>query len=73
MIIQCFEVGPLRRLNQRSDYHLAQLIHPEGGPVDEPTMRYAEMVTASGLAEVAEYADGIGPWLGYVLDPNTMA
>ena len=72
LFIQCFEVGTLRRLNQRSDYRLVQLIHPEGGPVDEPTMRYAEMVTPSGLAEVAEYADGIGPWLGYVLDSDTM-
>ncbi len=72
LFIQSFEVGTLRRLNQRSDYKLVQLIHPEGGPVDEPTMRYAEMVTPAGLEEIATYADGIGPWLGYVLDPSTM-
>ena len=71
--IQSFEVGTLRRLDQRSDFKLVQLIHPEGGPVDEPDMRYADMVSPSGLVEVAEYADGIGPWLGYVLDPETMA
>ncbi|MBD2843489.1 glycerophosphodiester phosphodiesterase family protein [Erythrobacter rubeus] len=73
IFIQSFEVGTLQRLNQRSDYKLVQLIHPEGGPVDEPDMRYAEMVTPSGLAEIAAYADGIGPWLGYVLDSATMA
>ena len=73
IFIQCFEVTTLRRLNQRSDYKLVQLIHPEGGPVDEPDMRYAEMVTPSGLEELATYVDGIGPWLGYVLDPQTMA
>ncbi|KEO89786.1 glycerophosphodiester phosphodiesterase [Erythrobacter longus] len=72
IFIQCFEVGTLRRLNQRSDYKLVQLIHPEGGPVDEPEMRYAEMITPSGLAELATYADGIGPWLGYVIDPQTL-
>lgn len=72
LYIQCFEVGALRRLDQRSDYLLVQLIHPEGGPVDEPEMRYAEMITPSGLEELAGYADGIGPWLGYVLDPATM-
>nr|WP_298925149.1 glycerophosphodiester phosphodiesterase family protein [uncultured Erythrobacter sp.] len=71
--IQSFEVGVLQRLDKRSDYKLIQLIHPEGGPVDEPDMRYAEMVTPTGLTEVAEYADGIGPWLGYILDPATMA
>lgn len=70
--IQSFEVGTLRRLDQRSDFRLVQLIHPEGGPVDEPEMRYADMVSEAGLAEIAAYADGIGPWLGYVLDPETM-
>lgn len=71
--IQSFEVGVLQRLDKRSDYKLVQLIHPEGGPVDEPDMRYAEMVSPTGLAEIALYADGIGPWLGYILQPETMA
>lgn len=35
-------------------------------------MRYAEMISLTGLEEIALYADGIGPWLGYVLDPVTM-
>ena len=72
LFIQCFEVGTLKRLDQRSDYKLVQLIAPEGGPVDEPEMRYAEMLSAQGLEEIAAYADGIGPWLGYVLDTETM-
>lgn len=72
IFIQSFEVGTLRRLDQRSDFALVQLIAPEGGPVDEPEMRYSEMITAAGLEEVAEYADGIGPWLGHVLEPETM-
>jgi len=73
IFIQCFEVGTLRRLNQRSDFKLIQLIAPEGGPVDEPDMRYAEMITPSGLEELVVYADGIGPWLGHVLDAESMA
>ncbi|MEP0392406.1 MAG: glycerophosphodiester phosphodiesterase family protein [Erythrobacter sp.] len=73
IFIQCFEVGTLRRLNQRSDYKLIQLVAPDGGPVDEPDMRYAEMITPSGLEEIAAYADGIGPWLGHVIDPQSMA
>lgn len=72
IFIQCFEVGTLRRLDKRSDFKLVQLINAEGGPVDEPDMRYGEMITPSGLEEVAAYADGIGPWLGYVIDPKTM-
>ena len=67
VFIQSFEVGTLQRLNQRSDYKLVQLVKPEDGPADEPNMRYAEMVTPTGLAEIAEYADAIGAHLRLVL------
>lgn len=70
VFIQCFEVGPLQRLNQRSDFKLVQLVEPEGGPADEPAMRYAEMVTPSGLGAVAEYADAIGAHYSMVLEAD---
>ncbi|WP_128891721.1 glycerophosphodiester phosphodiesterase [Erythrobacter sp. HKB08] len=60
VFIQSFEVGPLQRLDKRSDFKLVQLLEMNGGPADEPDMRYAEMVTPSGLAEIAAYADAIG-------------
>lgn len=72
VFVQIFEVGPLQRLNARVDTPLVLLISSQGGPYDEPEMRWADMITPSGLAEIAEYADGIGPWLGHVLDPATM-
>lgn len=72
LFIQCFEVGTLKRLDQRSEFALIQLIAPEGGPVDEPDMRYAQMVSPKGLEEIAAYADGIGPALNLVLDAATM-
>lgn len=59
--IQCFEVGTLQRLDQRSDFKLVQLVAQDGGPADEPALRYSEMVTPSGLAEIAKYADAVGP------------
>ncbi|WP_379553705.1 glycerophosphodiester phosphodiesterase family protein [Erythrobacter sp. W53] len=70
VFIQCFEVGALRRLAQRSDFKLVQLIHPRGGPADEPAMRYADMLSPSGLAEIAAYADGIGANVGAVLNAD---
>lgn len=73
VFVQCFEVGPLQRLNQLTDVRLIQLIHPDAGPADEPSMRYAEMVTPTGLAEIAKYADGIGPHFGYVLSDDGSA
>ena len=71
IFIQCFEVGTLQRLNKRSDFKLVQLVASDGGPADEPAMRYAEMVSPSGLAEVAEYADGIGADIRLILDPDS--
>lgn len=58
--IQSFEIAPLRRLNQRSDFRLVQLLASSGGPADEPRLTYAEMVSPPGLAEIATYADGVG-------------
>ena len=72
VFVQIFEVGPLQRLNKRVDTPLVMLISSEGGPYDEPDMRWADMLTPSGLEEIATYADGIGPWLGHVLDPQSM-
>ncbi|MEP3421250.1 MAG: glycerophosphodiester phosphodiesterase [Erythrobacter sp.] len=72
VFVQIFEVGPLQRLDQRIDTPLVLLIGPTGGPYDEPDMRWSDMLSPSGLAEIAEYADGIGPWLGHALNTDTM-
>lgn len=68
--IQCFEVGPLQRLNQRSDFKLVQLVHSHGGPADEPGMTYAEMATPTGLAAIASYADAIGAHIPLILNAD---
>ncbi len=74
IFIQCFEVGPLQRLDQLTDVRLVQLIHPEHeSPADEPSMRYAEMATPTGLAEIAKYADGVGPHYSFVLNDDGSA
>jgi len=72
VFVQIFEVGPLQRLDKLVDTPLVMLISSVGGPYDEPSMRWADMLSAPGLAEIAAYADGIGPWLGHALDPETM-
>ena len=60
ILIQCFEVGPLRRLAARIDAPLLQLMSVAGGPVDRPDLTYAAMATPAGLAAVAGYARWIG-------------
>jgi glycerophosphoryl diester phosphodiesterase len=65
VFIQSFEVANLRALRQRTGVRLAQLIAAEGGPADagvaaDVPATYAEMVTPSGLARIARYANAVG-------------
>jgi glycerophosphoryl diester phosphodiesterase len=65
VFIQSFETANLRELNRRTRVPLVQLIDAAGRPYDfvvagDPRT-YADLVTPAGLAEIATYADGIGP------------
>ncbi len=61
IFVQSFEVENLRTLRTKTPVPLIQLMDAEGGPADRPDLTYADMATAAGLAEVATYANGIGP------------
>ena len=73
VFVQVFEIGPLQRLNALVDTPLVLLIAVEGGPYDEPAIAWDDLLTPGGLADVAHYADGIGPYLGHVLDADGKA
>lgn len=73
VFVQVFEVAPLRRLDQLVETPLVLLISSEGGPYDEPGLRWTDMMSPAGLAEIAKYADGIGPFLGHVIAPDGTA
>ncbi|HYO16614.1 MAG TPA: glycerophosphodiester phosphodiesterase [Thermoanaerobaculia bacterium] len=58
--IQSFEAGNLAVLRRMTDLPLIQLLEAAGQPWgDERT--YNQLATPEGLAEIATYADGIGP------------
>ncbi|MDB5668545.1 MAG: glycerophosphodiester phosphodiesterase [Alphaproteobacteria bacterium] len=59
--VECFEPGILRRLRGQSEVRLVQLLAETGGPPDGAPTSYGEMATPSGLADIAAYADAIGP------------
>ncbi len=67
VFIQSFDVAPLRRLDQRSQYKLTQLVAAEGGPADEAALTYADMLSPSGLAGIALYADAVGAQMQLIL------
>ncbi len=76
VFIQSFEVENLKTLNQLIDVPLVQLYdatdvaldgslietQPYDFVVSGDKRTYADLRTPEGLAEVATYADGIGPW-----------
>ena len=61
VFVQCFEVGPLKKLKAKTAARLVLLVSSEGGPADMPGVKYADLITAQGLKDVAIYADGLGP------------
>lgn len=60
ILVQCFEVEPLRRLADRIDGPLLQLMSADGGPFDRPDLTYGAMATPEGLADISHYAAAVG-------------
>ena len=63
VFLQCFDDRTLRRLRHelRTPLPLIQLI-AENDWGEDSEVDYDHLRTARGLAEIATYADGIGPW-----------
>jgi glycerophosphoryl diester phosphodiesterase len=65
VFIQSFETENLRMLRGRTGVRLIQLMESTGRPFDfahrGDRRTYADLATAAGLAQIATYADGIGP------------
>ncbi|MGA5898157.1 glycerophosphodiester phosphodiesterase family protein [Streptomyces venetus] len=61
-VVQSFEPTSLKRIAaERLGVPLWQALGTTGGPYDLPSTTYRDMMTPAGLAEIAEYADWIGP------------
>jgi len=85
VFVQSFETANLRALNTQLRVPLIQLIAGSVAPYDltatgDPRT-YADLITPAGLAEIAQYADGIGPDknrivprndAGFLLEPTTL-
>jgi glycerophosphoryl diester phosphodiesterase len=71
VFIQSFEIGNLKALRRQTDLPLIQLLEVDGHPADDPRP-YRELATPAGLAEIATYADGIGPNKRLILQADTL-
>jgi glycerophosphoryl diester phosphodiesterase len=72
VFLQSFETSNLRELHEDGvPVPLVQLLAPTGAPYDLVAAgnprSYADLSSAEGLAEVAEYAAGVGPEKGQVV------
>ena len=74
--LQSFEVANLKTLRRRTDLPLVQLVAPTGQPFDftlaGDKRTYLDLMTDAGLAEIATYADAIGPhkWMVVQFGPE---
>jgi len=65
--VQCFDARECRRLRMKlkTKLKLVQLIG--SNEWKEAETNYDELLTEKGIKQIAEYADGIGPWLPQVI------
>ena len=74
--LQSFEVANLKTLRRRTNLPLVQLVAPTGQPFDftlaGDKRTYLDLMTDAGLAEIATYADAIGPhkWMVVQFGPE---
>jgi len=63
VFLQCFDARELRRIREDLGcrLRLVQLIGDNSW--GESDTNYDELLTPAGLRRIAEYADGVGPWL----------
>jgi len=59
--VQCFDIKETKRLRNELGCKL-RIVQLIGG------VGFRSLVSAEGLRKVAEYADGVGPALGYIID-----
>ncbi|WP_141281453.1 glycerophosphodiester phosphodiesterase [Pseudonocardia hydrocarbonoxydans] len=74
VFVQSFETTNLRALDAELAVRLVALLEAEGVPADVAaaggTRTYLDLVTPEGLAELATFADGIGPDKDLVISRN---
>ncbi len=77
VFIQSFEVGNLQYLRTLTDVPLVQLydeatVQPYDFVANGSTRTYGDLLTPEGLAEVAAYANGIGPFKRLIVPAETV-
>jgi glycerophosphoryl diester phosphodiesterase len=75
VFVQSFETTNLKQLDRQIDVRLVQLLDSaDRRPADlvkqSDPRTYGDLATDAGLRDIAEYADGVGPWKNYIVPRN---
>ncbi len=65
--LQCFDPVELRRVRKELGCRLRLVQLIGSNDWNEAAVDYETLTTRNGLRTIAEYADGIGPWMPYIL------
>ncbi|MFZ8200972.1 glycerophosphodiester phosphodiesterase [Alteromonas portus] len=71
--LQCFDFNEVKRIRETLGYKGKVVMLIGENDWGESDTDYDWLRTQEGMQQVALYADGIGPWLGHLLDNEAMA
>ena len=72
VFLQCFDLSTLRYLRKELGTPLPLImLLGDNGWAEAPTMDYDWLRSDSGLAAIKEVADGVGPWIDHLINPET--
>ncbi|TKB05088.1 glycerophosphodiester phosphodiesterase [Alteromonas portus] len=71
--LQCFDFNEVKRIRETLGYKGKIVMLIGENDWGESDTDYDWLRTQEGMQQVALYADGIGPWLGHLLDNEAMA
>ena len=70
--LQCFDFEEVKRIREELKYSGKVVMLIGENSWAESSTDYDWLRTKEGMEAVAQYADGIGPWLGHLLDPAAL-
>ena len=71
--LQCFDFNEVKRIRETLGYKGKVVMLIGENDWGESDTDYDWLRTQEGMKQVAKYANGIGPWLGHLLDTQAMA
>lgn len=73
VIIQCFDFAEVQRLRNELDYQGTLVLLTGPNDWGESATDFDKILTPEGIKKVAAVADGIGPWLGQLVDMQALS